>query len=100
MGLNDFSEFFFERWPGGPYRLGSTKWAAMTFATFFGLMFLLGLFFAPSQASIVRRLSDIAALSALISAVVTAIVWVKVLSLRNRKRAPLSRKHRLRQRKR
>ena len=91
-GLNDFGEFFFGGWPGGPYRLGSLKWGAMTFAVLFGFVFLLLLLFAP--------IGRAALMSALIAALSTAIIWLNVLYLRHRKRAPLSPDHRLRDKRR
>lgn len=97
--MDDFGEFFFDGWPGGPYRLGSLKWAALVFALLFTFLLVLGLLFYSANGAILARLGQIATFSALGSAVVTPMLWGNVLWLRHRKRAPLSKGHRLRQRK-
>jgi hypothetical protein len=91
---------FFDGWPGAPYRFGTAKWAAITFAALFFTLFVLALLFAPSEPSVSDRVVGCAKFSALTSALSTAIIWANALYLRYRKRAPLWREHRLRQRRR
>jgi hypothetical protein len=93
----DLGEFHIEGMPGGPFRIGSLKWAAALFAGAFLAVFLCGLLFAPLSPSLWARLAAVAYFSLLSATVVIIVVWPYVLYLRFRKRAPLLKQHRLRQ---